>query len=193
LLKYDPQFPFALSLSKGCTFLLSKRLKKKDSASTSSARTGFVFLLALQTAMLGGCAEKWPEDGREWLEERLANGPQSFDCYRSNWNEEVGIPFLSPSVLDGQECSFAPPDTFWFASDDAVNAVARCRTAGHTFEFSVTKFSTEHYYDGHHCEYAAAPLGADLPPLGEMTGRGTAMDGDFRPYPRSIQTLLSPR
>ncbi|MCL9998537.1 MAG: hypothetical protein NBV68_04090, partial [Erythrobacter sp.] len=135
---------------------------------------------------LGGCAEKWPEDGRAWLEDRLAKGPSGFDCYHSPWNEEVGIPVPSPSVLDGQQCSPASSEMLWFASDDAVNVVARCKAAGHTFEFSVTAFSAEHYYDGYHCNYAAAPFGAVLPPLGEMTSRGTAMDGEFRPYPKSL-------
>jgi hypothetical protein len=185
LLKQQTQFPFALSLSKGCTFLSGRRSKKNDSASTSSARMGFVFPLGLLAAALGGCAEKWPEDGRAWLEDRLSEGPNGFDCYRSNWNEEAGIAFPSPSVLQGQQCSPNSAETLWFATGDAVNAVARCRAAGHTFEFSVTVFSAEHYYDGYYCNYAAAPVGADLPPLGEMTQRGTAMDGDFRPYPKS--------
>jgi hypothetical protein len=134
---------------------------------------------------LGGCAEKWPDDGRAWLEERLVEGPSRFDCYHSPWNEEAGIAFPSPSVLQGQQCSPNSAETLWFATDDAVNAVARCRAAGHTFEFSVTVFSAEHYYDGYYCNYAAAPVGADLPPLGKMTQRGTAMDGDFSPYPKS--------
>ncbi len=108
------------------------------------------------------------------------------DCYDSSWNKEVGIQKPLPKVLGEQTCLFDPSKTLWFASDDAVNAVARCDAAGYTFEFSVTKFGSDHYYDGYHCSNAAAPIGTDLPPLGEMTGRGTAMDGEFKPYPRSL-------
>jgi len=63
-----------------------------------------------------------------------------------------------------------------------VNAKARCVAAGHTYEYSITVFSQDHYYSGYYCQYAAEPLGTDLPPLGEMTGEGTAMDTEFFPY-----------
>ena len=150
------------------------------------SKNGICFSFYLLVTALGGCAEKWPEDGRAWLEERLAKGPNGFDCYHSSWNREVAIPFPSPSVLDGKECSPATSETLWSATDDAVNAVARCRAAGHTFEFSVTAFSVEHHYDGYYCNYAAAPFGTALPPLGDMTNRGTAMDGDFKPYSETV-------
>jgi hypothetical protein len=142
-------------------------------------------LLAI-CGLLAACSEQWPEDGREWIENRLTRGPSSLDCYESNWNERQGIEFPPPSILDGQSCPFDMENASWAVTTTAVNAITRCEAAGYTFEFSVTQFSRDHYYSqpgnhGYYCEYAAARDGTDLPALGQMTSRGTALDGEFSP------------
>lgn len=137
--------------------------------------------------MLTGCAEDWPSDGREWLEDRLAKGPKKLDCYRSRWTEKQGLEFPRPSVLQASECRIDPDDVEWLANDTAVHGIARCEGYDYSFEFAVTVFARDHYYSRkqglkYHCEHAAAPKGHYLPELGEMTVRGTAMDGDFIAY-----------
>ena len=139
------------------------------------------WLLAI-SGLLTACSEQWPEDGREWIENRLTRGPSTLDCYESKWNDEQGIEFPPPSILDGQSCPFDLENASWAVTTKAVNAVARCEAVGYTFEFSVTQFSRDHYYDGYYCQYAAVPDGPDLPELGRMTSRGTALDEKFSPY-----------
>ena len=142
-------------------------------------------IVAIGAVMLTSCSEAWPDNGVTWIEDRLPHANARFDCYESSWNERANVEAPPASALDGEVCSIDPNMALWSANETAVKAVGRCEAAGNVYEFSVIKFGSNHYYDGHYCSRAGAPIGTELPNVGEMTIGGTAMDTDFAPLLRA--------